>query len=96
MSAQFYSLKALKARVESLIEEQGEDAPCARWIYTSEDVVTYDENGNEVYQPKEVCENVLISLQDYDCIHQSIADAIDTELGECVWHAHQQANYEVL
>ena len=84
MSAQFYSLKALKARVESLIEEQGEDAPCAGWIYTSEDVVTYDENGDEVYQPKEVCENVLINLQDYDYIYQSIVDAIDTELRECV------------
>jgi hypothetical protein len=84
MSAQFYSLKALKARVESLIEEQGEDAPCAGWIYTSEDVVTYDENGDEVYQPKEVCENVLINLQDYDYIYQSIVDAIDTELSECL------------
>ena len=84
MSAQFYSLKAFKARVESLIEEQGEDAPCAGWIYTSEDVVTYDENGDEVYQPKEVCENVLINLQDYDYIYQSIVDAIDTELSECL------------
>ena len=84
MSAQFYSLKALKARVENLIEQQGEDAPCAGWIYTSEDIVTYDENGDEVYQPKEVCENVLINLQDYDYIYQSIVDAIDTELGECL------------
>ena len=84
MSAQFYSLKAFKARVESLIEEQGEDAPCAGWIYTSEDVFKFDENGNEIYQPKEVCENVLINLQDYDYIYQSIGDAIDSELGECL------------
>jgi hypothetical protein len=84
MANQFYTLKALKARVQSLIEEQGEDAPCAGWIYTSEDVVKYDEDGNEVYQPKEVCENVLINLQDYDFIYQAIVDAIDTELGECL------------
>ena len=44
----------------------------------------YDEDGNEVYQPKEVCENVLINLQDYDFIYQAIVDAIDTELGECL------------
>ena len=84
MTALFYSLKALQARVESLIEEQGEDAPCAGWIYTSEDVVRYDENGDEVQQPKEVCENVLINLQDCDYIYQSISDAIDTGLGECL------------
>jgi len=82
MSTQFYSLKALKARVESLIEAQGEDALAAGWIYTSEDVVKYDDEGDEVQQPKEVCQSVLINLQDYDSIHQSIVDAIDTELGE--------------
>ena len=84
MSAQFYSLKALKARVENLIEQQGEDAPCAGWIYTSEDVVKYDDEGDEVQQSKEVCQDVLINLQDYDHIHSAIVDAIDTELGECV------------
>ena len=80
MSSQFYSLKALKARVENLIEQQGEDAPCAGWIYTSEDVVKYDDEGDEVQQPKEVCEDVLVNLQDYDHIHTAIVDAIDHEL----------------
>jgi len=80
MSTQFYSLKALKARVESLIEAQGEDAPAAGWIYTAEDVVKYDDEGDEVQQPKEVCQSVLINLQDYDSIHQSIVDAIETEM----------------
>ena len=84
MSSPFYSLKALKARVENLIEQQGEDAPAAGWIYTSEDVVKYDDNGDEVQQSKEVCEDVLINLQDYDNIHTTIVDAIDAELGECV------------
>jgi len=82
MASQFYSLKALKARVESLIEQQGEDAPAAGWIYTSEDVVKYDDNGDEVYQSDEVCQDVLINLQDYDHIHSAIVDAIDAELGE--------------
>jgi len=82
MANQFYSLKALKARVESLIEQQGEDAPAAAWIYTAEDVVKYDDEGDEVQQPKEVCEDVLVNLQDYDFIYQAIVDAIDTELRE--------------
>ena len=82
MANQFYSLKSLQSRVNSPIEQQGEDAPCAGWIYTSEDVIKWDEDGNEVYQPKEVCENVLINLQDYDHIHTAIADSIDIELAE--------------
>jgi len=78
--AQFYSLKALQSRVQSLIEEQGEDAPCAGWVCTSEDVVKYDDNGDEVQQPKKVCENVLVNLQDCDYIYQEIVDAIHKEL----------------
>ena len=80
MSSPFYSLKALKARVENLIEQQGEDAPCAGWIYTAEDVVKYDDEGDEVQQPKEVCQSVLINLQDYDNIHTTIVDAIEAEM----------------
>jgi hypothetical protein len=80
MSSQFYSLKALKARVENLIEVQGEDAPAAGWIYTSEDVVKYDDEGDEVQQSDEVCQSVLINLQDYDSIHTTIVDAIETEM----------------
>ena len=86
MASQFYSLNALKARVENLIEQQGEDAPAAGWIYTSEDVVKYDDNGDEVYQSDEVCQDVLTNLQDYDHIHSAIVDAIDAELGECLWN----------
>ena len=80
MSSPFYSLKALKARVDNLIEQQGEDAPMAAWIYTSEDVVKYDEDGDEVQQPQALCDSVLCNLQDYDCIHQSIVDAIESEM----------------
>jgi hypothetical protein len=80
MSSPFYSLKALKARVESLIEEQGEDSQCAAWIYTSEDVVKYDDDGNEVYPPQSLCNSVLCNLQDYDNIHTTIYDSIESEL----------------
>lgn len=80
MATQFYTLKQLKERVNSLIEQQGEDAPVAWWIYTNEDVFTIDEEGNEQYKPIEVCEKVLSGLQDYDYIHTVIVDAIDSEL----------------
>jgi len=82
MSTQFYTLKQLKERVNSLIEQQGENAPVAWWIYTNEDVFTFDEEGNEQYEPIEVCEKVLSGLQDYDYIHTVIVDAIEDELNE--------------
>ena len=82
MATQFYTLKQLKERVNSLIERQGEDAPVAWWIYTNEDVFTFDEEGNEQYEPIEVCEKVLSGLQDYDYIHTVIVDSIDDELKE--------------
>jgi len=78
------TLKDLKERVENLIKKQGEDAPMSAWIYTSEDVIKYDDNGDEVQQSKEICDQVLYNLQDYDHIYTAIGDAIDTELGECV------------
>ena len=82
MTTQFYTLKQLKERVNSLIEQQGEDAPVAWWIYTNEDVFTIDDEGNEQYKPIEVCEKVLSGLQDYDYIHTVIVDAIEDELKE--------------
>ena len=80
MSTQFYSLKALKARVDSLIEQQGEDAPVAYWIYTNEDVLTFDDDGNEQYYPINVCQEVLADVQDFDYIYQQIQECIDDEI----------------
>ncbi len=84
MENQFYSLKQLKERVNSLIEQQGEDAPVSWWIYTNEDVFTFDENGNEQYQSLDVCQQVLSNLQDYDYIHSTIFDAIEEELTQVI------------
>ena len=44
-----YTLKELQKRVNSLIEQQGEDADCAAWIYTKEDCHLKDEDGEFDY-----------------------------------------------
>ena len=75
-----YTLKELQARVAALIEQQGEDSICAAWIYTGEDVIKYDEDGNEVQQPKELCDTVLKNMYDVDYIHQAISEAIEQEI----------------
>ena len=74
------TLKDLQARVAALIEHHGEDSVCAAWIYTGEDVIRYDENGNEAQQPKEICDEVINALDDYDYIYQVIGEAISDEL----------------
>jgi len=46
-----YTLKQLQERVNKLVEQQGEDAHCAAWIYTKEDCHLKDEDGEfEVYE----------------------------------------------
>ena len=75
-----YTLKELQARVAELIEQQVEDSVCAAWIYTGEDVIKYDEDGNEIQQPKELCDTVLKNMYDVDYIHQVIGEAIEQEI----------------
>ena len=45
-----YTLKELQQRVNNLIEQQGEDAHCAAWIYTKNDCHLKDEDGEFDYQ----------------------------------------------
>ena len=75
-----YTLKDLQARVARLIEQQGEDSVCAAWIYTGEDVIKYDEDGNEIQQPKALCDEVLNGLDDNDYIYQVIGECIEQEI----------------
>ena len=75
-----YTLQQLQNRVNSLIEQQGPDAPCAYWIYTNEDIFIIDDQGDEQYQPLNVCEQVLSDVQNVDYIHTVIVDAIEDSL----------------
>ena len=80
MAAQFYTLNMLKDRVDSMIKEQGENAPVAYWIYTSEDVITFNDDGDEVYYPKEVNERVLTEVHEGDYIFEQISECIEDEI----------------
>jgi hypothetical protein len=74
------TLQQLKESVERLIEQQGNDAPVAYWIYTNEDVYVMDEDGNPDPVSREIAETVLHELDEYDHIYTEIADAIEAEL----------------
>jgi hypothetical protein len=74
------TLQQLKESVERLIEQQGNDAPVAYWIYTNEDVYVMDEDNNPDPVSREIAETVPHELEDYDHIHTEIADTIEEEL----------------
>ena len=88
-----YRLKDLQERVNKLIEQQGEDAECAAWIYTKEDIHMKDENGEvdydiEVNDPKLV-ERIFDDVGQIDYIYTMIQDCVD-EVTEEKLMLHQQ------
>ena len=75
------TLSQLKTRIDQLIERQGEESPVAAFIYTKEDVVQYDDDGNEVeIEDNTIIEDVLYNVEDTDWIYTQIQDSIDDEL----------------
>ena len=76
-----YTLKQLQDRVSSMIAQQGEDAECAAWIYTKEDIHMKDENG-EVDYDIEVNDPTLVArifddVGNIDYIYEVIQDCVD-------------------
>lgn len=64
----YRSLLDLRQNVDRLIEMQGEDAPCAAFIFTKSDV---SEDSEE-----EFIDNVLSDIGDNDAIYEYINDCL--------------------
>jgi hypothetical protein len=76
-----YTLKQLQERVNNLVEQQGEDAQCAAWIYTKEDCHLKDEDGNIDYdnnvEDADVIERIFDEVGNIDYIYQVIQESVD-------------------
>ena len=76
-----YTLKELQQRVNNLIEQQGEDAHCAAWIYTKNDCHLKDEDGefdyNNNVEDSEVIERIFDDVGNIDSIYSFIQDCVD-------------------
>ena len=76
-----YTLKQLQERVNKLIEQQGDDAHCAAWIYTKEDCHLKDENGEIDYdhnvETPRVLESIFNDVGNIDYIYQVIQECVD-------------------
>ena len=91
-----YTLKELQQRVNELIENQGEDAHCAAWIYTKEDCHLRDEDVETDYDLNvnnpEVVERIFDDVGNIDYIYQMIQECVD-EVVEEQWMQYQQELY---
>jgi hypothetical protein len=72
------TLAELRQQINELIQQQGEDASVAAWIYTKEDVLDYPDDNVTVTE--EVATKVINNLDQYDYIYTEIFDCIDDEL----------------
>ena len=76
-----YTLKQLQERVNQLIENQGENAHCAAWIYTKEDCHLKDENGEfdygNVVEDPVVVNRIMDEVGNIDYIYQVIQESVD-------------------
>ena len=76
-----YTLKQLQDRVNKLIEQQGEDAHCAAWIYTKDDCHLKDEDGefdyDNVVEDPEVLERIFNDIGNIDYIYYVIQECVD-------------------
>ena len=87
-----YTLKQLQERVNKLIEQQGEDAHCAAWIYTKEDCHLKDENGqfdyDNVVEDTATLVRIFDDVGNIDYIYQVIQECVDEVTEEQVMN-HQ-------
>ena len=88
-----YTLSQLQERVNQLIENQGENAHCAAWIYTKEDCHLKDENGefdyDHVVETPRVLERIFDEVGNIDYIYQVIQECVD-EVVEEQFMSYQQ------
>ena len=94
------TLSQLRDSVNRMIAQQGEDAPCAYWVYSKEDAYVIEENGeyNYIYDEGELqaeaVVNALDELQEVDYIYTVIQECV-AEATEEHYMEYQQEEMEV-
>ncbi len=78
------TLGELKRTVEGLIEDQGENAPVAYWVYTKEDLEyeiesMEDHLGVQIELSDEQVQDALDGVYNCDYIHQQIQETLGDE-----------------
>lgn len=74
----YRSLSQLRDSINQLIEQQGEDAPCAAFVFTKEDVTWFDDE--EIPSSTVFAEDVLADVGDSSYIYERIGEMIDDSI----------------
>ena len=88
-----YTLKQLQERINKMIQLQGENAPCAAWIYTAEDCMIRDENDEPTYPCEdnlELAERIFFDVGNIDYIYQVIQESVDEATEEQLMKYQQE------
>ena len=74
----YRTLSELRDSINSMIESQGENAPCAAFVFTQHDVFENDdEDDQEVYFSTLFTQDVLCDVGGCDYIYEQIGEMID-------------------
>ena len=77
----YRTLAELRDSVNRMIEAQGEDAVCAAFVFTQDDVFEIvGENCDEVRFSKELTDDVLADAGGSDYIYEQIGEVIDDSI----------------
>ena len=80
-----HTLGQLQDRITKMIELQGENAPCAAWIYTADDCAIVDNDGEHDYvcdKYPELAERIFNDVGNIDYIYQVIQECVDESTEE--------------
>ena len=89
-----YTLKQLQDKVNRMIADQGEDAHCAAWIYSKEDIFRVDNDGEHDYvcdKHPELAESIFNDVGNIDYIYQVIQECVDEVAEEQFMQQQQEA-----
>jgi hypothetical protein len=89
-----YTLGQLQNRINLMVELQGENAPCAAWIYTAEDCTIRDEDGEVSEYPCDknpfLAKLIMEDVGNIDYIYQVIQECVDESTEEHVVQYQQE------
>jgi len=74
----YRTLSELRDSINQMIESQGEDAGCAAFVFTQEDVFEFEgETNEEVRFSKQLTEDVLCDVGGCDYIYEQVGEVIE-------------------
>ena len=77
----YRTLSELRDSINQLIEQQGEDAPCAAFVFTKHDVFEFNEETNqEDYFSSLFTQDVLADVGGSSYIYEQVGEMIDDSI----------------